>query len=409
MERKSIGSFIAALRRANGMTQQELADKLRVSNKAVSRWERDETLPDLTLIPAIAEIFGVTCDEILRGEPRAAYTPVITTPDEASDDGGEAETAPQERRAAFRGERRAAAILERELSKFRILTAVAAALVIIGVGAMFLVGMFYQGGVTLIGMTVMGIIDVIAAAVEAVAVMRLRGSCGDGLTEAAERTVVRWSYAVFAAIIMVGALPWATSSMALMPPLTDTVSIITYTASAYLPVVICAGALYLCYGPYSRMLTRKKAPGCEPETRRFRIRCMAIMAAVLLLYLAHDFIFFAFHSVEWASDIVTIVINIAVTVGYIAVAANCVAFIVRAPGGRVPAVTEAVRALLFSLGAGLLATSVAITIIDNGVNLQVYTYLVPEQFAVGALLVTVTAVTTTAIMRRMSERTGERQ
>lgn len=68
MERKSIGSFIAVLRKASGLTQRELADKLGVSDKAVSRWERDETAPDLYLIPAIAEIFGVTADELLRGE-----------------------------------------------------------------------------------------------------------------------------------------------------------------------------------------------------------------------------------------------------------------------------------------------------------------------------------------------------
>lgn len=68
MARKSIGQFISALRKANGMTQKQLAEKLNVSDKAVSRWERDESAPDLSLIPVIAEIFGVTSDEILRGE-----------------------------------------------------------------------------------------------------------------------------------------------------------------------------------------------------------------------------------------------------------------------------------------------------------------------------------------------------
>lgn len=68
MEKKTIGQFIAALRKANGMTQKELAEQLNVSDKAVSRWERDESAPDLSLIPVIAEIFGVTSDEILRGE-----------------------------------------------------------------------------------------------------------------------------------------------------------------------------------------------------------------------------------------------------------------------------------------------------------------------------------------------------
>lgn len=68
MEKKTIGSFIATLRKANGLTQKELSEKLNVSDKSISRWERDETAPDLTLIPVIAEIFDVTSDELLTGE-----------------------------------------------------------------------------------------------------------------------------------------------------------------------------------------------------------------------------------------------------------------------------------------------------------------------------------------------------
>lgn len=71
MEKKTIGKFISALRRANGMTQKELAELLYVSDKTVSRWECDECTPDLSLIPAIADIFGVTADELLRGERRS--------------------------------------------------------------------------------------------------------------------------------------------------------------------------------------------------------------------------------------------------------------------------------------------------------------------------------------------------
>lgn len=78
MEKKTIGAFIAALRKANGLTQKQLADKLCVSDKAVSRWERDETLPDLTLIPVMAEIFGVTSDELLRGQRANPDTPLPT-------------------------------------------------------------------------------------------------------------------------------------------------------------------------------------------------------------------------------------------------------------------------------------------------------------------------------------------
>lgn len=68
MEKKTIGKLIAALRKANGMTQKELGEKLFVSDKTISRWECDECLPELSLIPAIAEIFGITADELIRGE-----------------------------------------------------------------------------------------------------------------------------------------------------------------------------------------------------------------------------------------------------------------------------------------------------------------------------------------------------
>ena len=68
MEKKTMGSFIAVLRKSMGLTQKQLADKLNVSDKTISHWERDESAPDLSLIPVLAEIFGVTCDELLKGE-----------------------------------------------------------------------------------------------------------------------------------------------------------------------------------------------------------------------------------------------------------------------------------------------------------------------------------------------------
>ncbi len=82
MTKKSIGEFIAALRKANGMTQKQLAEILNVSDKAVSRWERDESAPDISLIPVIADVFGVTCDEILRGEKTASAS-ITTKPSKA--------------------------------------------------------------------------------------------------------------------------------------------------------------------------------------------------------------------------------------------------------------------------------------------------------------------------------------
>lgn len=84
MEKKTIGAFIAVLRKANGMTQRELAEKLNVSDKAVSRWERDECAPDLSLIPVIAEIFNITTDELLRGERKTQNAEESESPAEAS-------------------------------------------------------------------------------------------------------------------------------------------------------------------------------------------------------------------------------------------------------------------------------------------------------------------------------------
>lgn len=63
----NIGKSISTLRKERNMTQSEVADKLGVSYQAVSKWERDESLPDITLLPSIADLFGITIDQLLRG------------------------------------------------------------------------------------------------------------------------------------------------------------------------------------------------------------------------------------------------------------------------------------------------------------------------------------------------------
>lgn len=68
LETKDIKFIIAAnikrLRSNAGMTQLELAEKLNYSDKAISKWERAEALPDITVLSKIADIFGITVDEI---------------------------------------------------------------------------------------------------------------------------------------------------------------------------------------------------------------------------------------------------------------------------------------------------------------------------------------------------------
>ncbi len=68
MEQKTIGKFLSALRKSNGYTQQQVADFLCVSNKTISKWECDDGYPEITMLPAIAELYNVTVDEILKGE-----------------------------------------------------------------------------------------------------------------------------------------------------------------------------------------------------------------------------------------------------------------------------------------------------------------------------------------------------
>ena len=63
----NVGKTIAELRKKNNMTQIEVADILGVSYQAVSKWERDESLPDIALLPQIADLFHITIDQLLRG------------------------------------------------------------------------------------------------------------------------------------------------------------------------------------------------------------------------------------------------------------------------------------------------------------------------------------------------------
>ena len=63
-----INNNIAELRKKEGMTQEELAKQLRVSNQAVSKWEAGKCCPDIELLPEIASLFNVSIDELLLGE-----------------------------------------------------------------------------------------------------------------------------------------------------------------------------------------------------------------------------------------------------------------------------------------------------------------------------------------------------
>ena len=68
MDNRKIGKLIADLRRKQGLTQQELGDKVGVGFRAVSKWERGLTLPDISIINELSKILGISSDELLTGK-----------------------------------------------------------------------------------------------------------------------------------------------------------------------------------------------------------------------------------------------------------------------------------------------------------------------------------------------------
>ena len=64
----TIGKRIALLRKEKGLTQEELATHMGVSPQAVSKWENDQTCPDISALPRLARLLGVSVDELLEGK-----------------------------------------------------------------------------------------------------------------------------------------------------------------------------------------------------------------------------------------------------------------------------------------------------------------------------------------------------
>ena len=68
MAYKSMGAIISTLRREKGMTQKDIADKLGITDKAVSKWERDIAFPDTATIPKLAEILEINVEELVQAK-----------------------------------------------------------------------------------------------------------------------------------------------------------------------------------------------------------------------------------------------------------------------------------------------------------------------------------------------------
>ena len=68
MSNKSIGEMISSLRKEKGMTQNDLAEKMNVTDKAVSKWERNLSCPDINSIPKLAEILWTSVEDLLNAQ-----------------------------------------------------------------------------------------------------------------------------------------------------------------------------------------------------------------------------------------------------------------------------------------------------------------------------------------------------
>lgn len=68
MEQDKIGKFILICRKEKGLTQMQLAEKLNITNRAVSKWETGKSMPDASLMLDLCEILGITVNELLSGE-----------------------------------------------------------------------------------------------------------------------------------------------------------------------------------------------------------------------------------------------------------------------------------------------------------------------------------------------------
>lgn len=76
MEQEMIGKFISACRKEKGLTQMQLAEKLNITNRAVSKWETGKSMPDVSLMLDLCNILGITVNELLSGERIIMELPV---------------------------------------------------------------------------------------------------------------------------------------------------------------------------------------------------------------------------------------------------------------------------------------------------------------------------------------------
>ena len=399
MERKSIGGFIAALRRANGLTQQELADKLCVSNKAVSRWERDETLPDLTLIPAIAEIFGVTCDEILRGERSSTVATNNVSADEDEEAASRAEA-----RDAQKSKKRAAAIVTGALSKFKSANVVAIALTLLGT-ILLVMSFVLDIGTASVIIFVIAVVSIVASILlTIIALMRLRDTCGIEIADTCdertvaryERTMVNYSYASFAVLFVVLWMA-ATSNMSILfygiHPFQ--IYFINYTSLAFV-LLTPASILILCKRPYTSLLTgRRIIREVRARTKKFYI-ISAVLVAVMVAVSQIQIALLAYLDDAFIPNL----LGVAAAALLLAIVADAIVYAVRENDSRASAIVVGAGCTVVSLGVTIIAYAIYITTGDGGASYGFYT----NDVMLGATIILVASAVCRIVMNMIEKR-----
>ena len=269
MAKNTIGQFIAALRKANGMTQQDVADRLNVSNKAVSRWERDECAPDLSVIPALAEMFGVTCDELLKGERIIDATP--------------------SERMEPRVEKQFKNLLSRTLSNFK--TMIWASIASSAIGLICMFGISYGFYRPVIGFAVMCLFEVCSLVIAGIGLSNAKDEVNDNeLFESADPAVLSgykntlgsMSFTAFFCVLAVVVL-----SLPLIIWKSDYVDSVLSAQSYFtiffgVAILILALIFFACRGPYIRLVTGEKDTSTVTPAIRSR-RAMTFLQVSLTI------------------------------------------------------------------------------------------------------------------------------
>ncbi len=260
MPTKSMGQFMAALRKANGLTQQDVADRLNVSNKAVSRWERDETAPDISLLPAIAEMFGVSCDELIRGERNM-------------------DDQPRTEGAKTRTEKQIKSLISRATGKFETLSMVA--LLLAAAGFIAMLGISYGAFRPHIGFAVMLLFEAGAATLAAIAYRsafrtvednELMENADPALSEGFRNNAAKRSFIVYfaAACAVLLSIPLAV--------LSDGFSVLGF--KYYLENALAVILILVIAYPFIKRLCLERMMGKKAQSRSEADRVVARMNAI---------------------------------------------------------------------------------------------------------------------------------